>query len=292
MKIRLLVVLSVFFVVACTHTGVEKKVEVEEDEEVKELFSTDADTADVKEEKQNDELAKIDTILNEKRFPNGLRISWIKKGTGQQVANNDLVRIAYQNCLEDGTVYDANAMIKKTSIPFMVGWNLQTPGWDFALVELHEGDEVEVFIPSELARGEKGIPGIVPPNANNILKLKVIEVMEPTKVVDDIRIWVVEQRKTPGDSIQYGSKVALHYWVSSSSKPRYDNSYQRGDAFELVMGDGNIVPGLYKALHFLREGDKAMIHIPAKEAYGSKGLTNLVKPNEDLFYDLMVVSVK
>ena len=286
-RLFLPLIMLVYLLGACNIAGVEqdnsKEIQLEIEAEQQEIADT------IKQNTLTDEV-KSDSVILEKDLAGGLKIKWLKKGEGRKISKNDLVRISYQNCLEDGTVYDANAMIKKASIPFMVGWNLQTPGWDLALVELSEGDEVEIFIPAALARGEKGIPGLVPPNANNILKLNVKEIITPTKVVDDIRIWVVEQRKKPGDTIKYGDKVNLHYWVSSQSKPRYDNSYQRGAPFELVMGDGNIVPGLYKALHFLREGDKAMIHIPAKEAYGKEGLKNLVPPNEDLFYDIMVVN--
>lgn len=288
-KFFLVFVISICVLASCNVAGVEQD---KAKEALLEIADEHQDVAEKETDTQNKltEEIKTDSVILEKKIAGGLKIKWLKKGEGRKISKNDLVRISYQNCLEDGTVYDANAMIKKVSIPFMVGWNLQTPGWDLALVELREGDEVEIFIPAALARGEKGIPGIVPPNANNILKLNVKEIISPTKVVDDIRIWVVEQRKKPGDTIKYGDKVNLHYWVSSQSKPRYDNSYQRGEPFKLVMGDGNIVPGLYKALHFLREGDKAMIHIPAKEAYGKEGLKNLVPPNEDLFYDIMVVN--
>lgn len=287
MKRILYLITTTVFLQACNLTGVEQQEDKQQDK------------VDFVEQEQNDTLAANegqevetkDTVIMEKELANGIRINWLKKGEGKSLKNNDLVRISYQNCLEDGTVYDANAMIKKTSVPFMLGWGLQTPGWDIAFRELKVGDEVDIFIPAELARGEKGIPGIVPPNANNILKVNIKEVMPPSKILDGIKIWVVDSIKQPGDSIQYKSTVEMHYWAHTKTTPRYDNSYMRRQPFELVMGDGNIVPGLYKALHFLRKGDKAMIYIPSQEAYGKKGLTDLVASNEDLLYDVMIVSV-
>ncbi|MEX2484187.1 MAG: FKBP-type peptidyl-prolyl cis-trans isomerase [Brumimicrobium sp.] len=222
---------------------------------------------------------------------NGIKITWYKKGDGKRLKKGDLINIDYRNRVEDGKVYDGNHLIKKPYIPFLVGWNQQTPGWDIALKHLRVGDDVDVFMPAKYARGEKGIEGVVPPNANNILSIRVLSIAEPTKVVDGIRIWRVDQLKNPGDTIRFEDKVVIDYWVSSESTPRYDNSYQRNKPFELVMGDGNIVPGLYKALHFARKGDKLMIHIPAREAYGKKGLVDKVKPNEDIFYDIIVKEV-
>lgn len=223
---------------------------------------------------------------------NGLKITWYKKGKGELLKKGDVVNIDYRNKLEDGTTYDGNHLIKKKFIPFLVGWNQQTSGWDIAMKKLRVGDDVDIFIPSELARGEKGIEGLVPPNSNNILSLRILAKREPTKEVDGIKIWLADELDSPGDSIDFKDRVLIDYWASSETTPRYDNSYQRRAPFELVMGDGNIVPGLYKALHFAREGDKLMILIPSREAYGKKGLTNVIKPNEDIFYDIIVREVE
>ncbi|MDX1651945.1 MAG: FKBP-type peptidyl-prolyl cis-trans isomerase [Brumimicrobium sp.] len=269
--------------------------------EVEGVRETTDNTADsllnVSKEAKDNVLPQKDTSLIEEKeiealtLDNGIKITWYKKGKGRPVKKNDLIKIDYRNKLEDGTVYDGNHLIRRPYIPFFVGWNQQTPGWDLALNHLRVGDDVDIFIPANLARGEKGIKGLVPPNANNILSMRVLEIMEPTKVVDGIKIWKVAERKNPGDSVDFKDKVFIDYWVSSESMPRYDNSYQRNQPFELVMGDGNIVPGLYKALHFAREGDKLMIHIPSAEAYGKKGLPSKVKPGEDILYDLLVTKV-
>jgi FKBP-type peptidyl-prolyl cis-trans isomerase len=235
---------------------------------------------------------KLDTIaVGEKVLSNGIRIKWFERGTGDEVRKNDLIAIDYRNQLEDGTVYDGNHLIKKPYIPFFVGWNQQTSGWDLALKELRIGDEVEIFMPSAFARGENGIPGVVPPNANNILLLRVVKKLEPDYEEDNIRVWIVDKAKEDRTPIGYESEVSIHYWVSSETKPRYDNSYKRKLPFDLKMGDGNIVPGLYKALLKGKKGDKMMVHIPSVEAYGITGLPGLVPKNEDIFYDLIVLDV-
>ncbi len=221
----------------------------------------------------------------------GLKIKWFEHGDGPTLKKGDVIKIDYRNKLKDGTIYDGNHLVKKPYLPFVVGWNQQTEGWDIAMQHLRIGDDVDVMIPAHLARGEKGIEGVVPPNADNFLSLRVLDRMKPIKEVDGIKIWKVDEPKTPGDSIEYKDEVYLDYWVSSESSPRYDNSYQRNRPFHLVMGDGNIVPGLYKALHFAREGDKLLIYIPSREAYGEEGLKDLVRPNEDILYDVRIGKV-
>jgi len=280
----------VLAITSCNIEGVSNDKERSNSKEI--LKPGDSSTTSLPDTSNNrsEKMVEEDT-LDVLTMDNGLKITWYKKGNGELLEKSDLINIDYRNKLEDGTVYDGNHLIKKKYIPFLVGWNQQTLGWDLALKELRVGDDVDIFIPSELARGEKGIEGIVPPNANNILSLRVLSKPKPTKEVDGIKIWCVDSLKSPGDSIDFKDEVLIDYWASSESTPRYDNSYQRREPFELVMGDGNIVPGLYKALHFARGGDKLMILIPSREAYGKKGLTDIIEPNEDIFYDIIVRDV-
>ena len=280
---------SVLFLLAfssCDIKGVDTSGE-EEDLDGLEGKSPSKDNDSIASEKIKTPEVASDTL----KLANGIIITYFKKGKGEKLKKGDMIKIDYRAKLEDGTIYDGNHLVKKPSVPFLVGWNQQTSGWEIALKELRVGDDVDIFLPSKFARGEQGIKGIVPPNANNILSLRILDKFEPTVEVDDIQIWKYDELKEPGDSVSFKDEVYLNYWVSSESKARYDNSYQRGETFKLVMGDGNIVPGLYKALHFGREGDRLMIKIPAKEAYGSKGLQDLVKANENIFYDVQISKV-
>lgn len=288
MKFTYIAILSVVLFSACELQGVktaEKNDPTEESQLENNEEAISSDSITITKEK-TPEIAS-DTL----RLDNGITITYFKKGTGKKLKKGDMIKIDYRMKLLDGKVYDGNHMVKKPSIPFLVGWNQQTPGWDIALQELRIGDDVDVFLPAKYARGELGIPGVVPPNADNILSIRIVEEFLPIKEGDGIQIWKYDELKEPGDSIGFEDEVYLNYWVSSESNPRYDSSYKKGEVFKLVMGDGNIVPGLYKALYFGREGDRLLIKIPAKEAYGKKGLVDFVKPNEALFYDVQIAKV-
>lgn len=278
-----------FVLVSCDIKGVESSDEKQEEQNTADDFVEEMN-------QEKDSLSKPKKEIEEKpsdtlKLKSGITITYFKKGEGEKLKKGDVVKIDYRAKLEDGTIYDGNHMVKKSSIPFLVGWNQQTSGWDIALEELRVGDDVDIFLPAKYARGKKGIKGVVPPNANNILSMRIVEKFEPTAEVDGVQIWKYDELKTPGDSIQEKDEVYINYWVSSESKPRYDNSYQRGEVFKLVLGDENIVSGLHKALRFGREGDRLMIKIPAKEAYGKEGLIEMVKPNEDIFYDVQISNV-
>lgn len=245
---------------------------------------------------ETDSLRTPKKIVEEKasdtlKLNNGIIITYFKKGKGEKLKKGEVVKIDYRAKLEDGTIYDGNHMVKKSTIPFLVGWNQQTSGWDIALQELRVGDDVDIFLPAKFARGKKGIKGVVPPNANNILSMRIVERFEPTSEVDGIQIWKYDELKTPGDSIKLNDRVKINYWVSSESNPRYNNSYRSGEPFKMKVGDGNVVAGLNKALQFAREGDRLMILIPSKEAFGQDGLIEMVKPGEDIFYDVQISEI-
>lgn len=234
----------------------------------------------------------LKTIVDKKRFLNGIQIQWFEKGKGPALETGNMYELNYKVKLDDGTIVDGNHLLKKDWIPYLYGYNLQTPGWDMALNELHEGDFVEIYLPAKFARGEKGIPGVIPPNAANILFLRVGKKIAPTKTVDGVKVWVHERNDEMKDAkIGDASEVAIDYFVGTKTNPRYDNSYQRNTPFTFRMTDASLVPGLKLGLKGIQLYDKCTLLVPASKAYGSRGYVDLVKPNEEMVYELFIADV-
>jgi FKBP-type peptidyl-prolyl cis-trans isomerase len=232
------------------------------------------------------------TVLDKKNYVNGIKIQWFEKGNGEAVQKGEVYEINFKLKLVNGEVVDGNHLLQRPMIPFLVGNNMQTIGWDLAMQELHVGDFVEIFIPAKLARGEKGIPNVIPPNAANVLLLRVGKKMAPSRAIEGVKVWELESSPESNQPIvSASSQVAIHYFVGTKSNPRYDNSYQRNMPFSFGMKDVSLIPGLRKAMMGAKMYDKLWIIVPAKQAYGSKGYVDLVKPNEDLFYDIFVMDV-
>jgi FKBP-type peptidyl-prolyl cis-trans isomerase len=220
---------------------------------------------------------------------NGMYIAYLKRGIGQQLKEDDVVLIDYKSALTDGKVFDTNEKIGKP-IPFMIGWGLQTSGWDIALPYLNEGDVVKVFLPAKFARGEKGIPDIVPPNSDNLISLKIHKILPADYTVDGVQIWVINRGKDQVD-LKEGDEVYIDYFAHAKTKPRYDNSFKNGEPYQIKVGGKNNLPGLNMALSKAKLSDKLWVRIPAKHAFGSKGNQDLVKPNETVFFDLRVLKI-
>jgi FKBP-type peptidyl-prolyl cis-trans isomerase len=229
--------------------------------------------------------------IETKNFDNGLMIEWFEKGDGEKVKKGDLIEIDYKVRLKDGNIVDGNHLLKKESLPFMVGYNMQTKGWDIALSDMNVGDFARIKIPSHLARGEKGVNGLIPPNSDNFLTIRILSKIKPDRVVDGTKVWVLEENKNNEEKFGEGYKVQFHAMASSPSTPLFANTFRSNQPFEFRLGDQGIVPGLRKALINAKTSDRMYVLVPASEAYGDKGYMDFVKPGEDIFYNLLVMEV-
>ena len=75
--------------------------------------------------------------------------------------------------------------------------------------------------------------------------------------------------------IQDGSKVDLHFSVSVENGVEIDNTRGREEPVNLVIGDGNLLPGFEKALFGLRAGDRRTVHLPPEDAFGPWNAENI-----------------
>lgn len=272
------IILGTILFAACKNEG---KVEIES------LEMADTTSA-IEIENKLDAVAEVnDTLLLE----NGIEIRWFEHGEGDLLTTGDVVNIDYKVTLDNGELVDGNKLNNKPSVPFVVGFGMQTLGWDIALKQLKVGDFAEIFIPSELARGEKGIPGLIPPNANNTLKIRIIDLLKPTREVDGNRVYLFEENPQTTLKFDEGKKIKFHCMVSSESNPFYINTFRSNQPFEMKLEDYGVVPGLKKALINAKKADRMFIIVPSEQAYKSQGYLDLVKPNEDLLYNVLVMDV-
>jgi len=234
----------------------------------------------------------VHEVVDELEMDNGIKIKWFTRGEGKLIASGDMIEIDYKVYLEDGKIVDGNHIHDIESVPFMVGFQMQTIGWDLALKKMKIGDFVEIYLPASQARGDKEIKGLIPKNSPNIIKIHVMDLMEPDRVVDGNRVWLMTENKANTEVFDETKRVLFHCWVSTPTNPFYYNSEWANNPYNFGLGDQGLVPGLRKALINAKKADIMFVHIPAEEAYGSAGYQDIVKPNEDLLYRLFVMEVR
>ncbi len=103
----------------------------------------------------------------------GLQYKVIKKGNGKIPTTSDKVRVNYEGKLLDGTVFDSSYKRKE---PAEFGVTQVIKGWTEALQLMKEGSEYELYVPYDLAYGDRAA-GNIKPFSTLIFKVKLIKVL-------------------------------------------------------------------------------------------------------------------
>jgi FKBP-type peptidyl-prolyl cis-trans isomerase FklB len=110
-----------------------------------------------------------------KTLPSGLQYKVIKAGKGKKPKSTDTVTVHYRGTLIDGTEFDSSY---KRGQPTSFRASGVIPGWTEALQLMEEGAKWQLFIPSNLAYGERGAGGVIGPNATLIFEVELISIQE------------------------------------------------------------------------------------------------------------------
>ena len=107
-------------------------------------------------------------------LPSGLQYKVVKEGSDRMAGKTDMVRCHYEGRFINGQVFDSSY---KRGVPAEFGVNQVIKGWTEALQLMGEGAEWELYIPYNLAYGEAGAHGSIPPYSALIFKVEVIKVL-------------------------------------------------------------------------------------------------------------------
>ena len=108
-----------------------------------------------------------------KTLPSGLQYKEIAPGTGKSPKATDTVTTHYKGTLIDGTEFDSS---HKRGQPATFQVSGVIPGWTEALQSMKEGAKWQLFVPSNLAYGERGAGREIGPNAALIFEVELISV--------------------------------------------------------------------------------------------------------------------
>ena len=101
-------------------------------------------------------------------------ITEIIHGQGEEVLKGSLVLIHYTGTLEDGSVFDSTAKHGR-AFQFVVGSQKIIKGMSLGILGMRVGGKRKIFIPSELAYGEREMGPLIKAQSNLIFEMELLE---------------------------------------------------------------------------------------------------------------------
>ncbi|MFT5337790.1 MAG: FKBP-type peptidyl-prolyl cis-trans isomerase FklB [Luteibaculaceae bacterium] len=136
--------------------------------------------AKIQEEKFSGNIEEGKTFLIENKtkdgvveLPSGLQYEILTEGKGEKPGINDVVKTHYHGTLLDGKVFDSS-VDRGEPISFPVSGVIA--GWTEALQLMAVGSKWKLYVPSELAYGERGAGADIGPHSTLIFEVELLEI--------------------------------------------------------------------------------------------------------------------
>lgn len=104
----------------------------------------------------------------------GLQYEILKAGTGSKPKATDKVKVNYRGTLIDGTEFDSSTQ-RGAPAEFVV--NNVIKGWTEALQMMPTGSKWKIYIPANIAYGDRGVGRHIKPNSALIFEIELLEIL-------------------------------------------------------------------------------------------------------------------
>jgi peptidylprolyl isomerase len=242
---------------------------------------------------------------NQVTTASGLKYVVVEEGTGTTPKPGDLVKVHYSGTLEDGTKFDSS-YDRGEPIEFILGRGQVIPGWDEGIGLMKVGGKAKLIIPPDLAYGEQGAGGVIPPNATLNFDVELVaaepgpppppdaptQVDEADYTTTDSGLKYYDLEEGSGDLPKNGQMATVHYtgWLEDGTM--FDSSLLRGQPFSFPVGAGQVIPGWDEGVASMKVGGKRQLVIPADLAYGESGAGGVIPPNATLIFEVELLEVE
>lgn len=105
----------------------------------------------------------------------GLEYIEVEAGAGAQAERGKTVSVHYTGKFQDGKVFDSS-ITRGEPITFSLGKGNVIKGWDEGIALMKVGGKAQLIIPPNLAYGERGASGVIPPNATLVFDVELVSI--------------------------------------------------------------------------------------------------------------------
>ena len=107
--------------------------------------------------------------------PTGLKYVDLVVGTGLEAEKGQTVSVHYTGWLTDGKKFDSS-VDRGEPFSFPLGAERVIKGWDEGVAGMKVGGKRKLMIPPQLGYGTRGAGGVIPPNAELVFEVQLLEI--------------------------------------------------------------------------------------------------------------------
>ena len=121
-------------------------------------------------------LVLSDETTHDPEFEKQFKVEHLKEGNGKTFPKKgDTVYVHYEGTLLDGTKFDSS-YDRKNPLQFTLGVGQVIKCWDMSVARLSLGEKIKVVCPYDLAYGERGAGGVIPPKADLVFIMELMKI--------------------------------------------------------------------------------------------------------------------
>ena len=236
------------------------------------------------------------------RTASGLATKVIVKGKGGgHPGPFDRITVHYTGWTSTGRMFDSSI---PNDEPTTRALNTAIPGWVEGVQFMVKGEKRRLWIPAELAYGERSTRAHEPagPLVFDIELIEFVSMPEPPQIPVDVAAAPADAKKTSSGLVYKiikrgigkqrptaSSTVEVHYSGWTPDGKMFDSSVERGKPASFALD--SVIKGWTEGVQLMAVGDKARFWIPGKLAYGDKP-ARAGTPAGSLVFDIELLAIK
>jgi peptidylprolyl isomerase len=223
--------------------------------------------------------------------PTALAVHAIRPGVGRVAAAGDTLIVDYTGVRSaTGEMFDSS-YLRGIPLDFVLGRGGVIDGWDQGLAGTQAGAVVKLDVPSELAYGDSPPGEDIQPGDALTFMVEVRAVVPPVSETDaplDLLVnpsegatalGVVDVELGDGATVEAGDTAVLHMLlVRGDNLTVLLNTWKRSDPLQVVVAEGQTLPGLIEGIQGARVGGTRVLTLPPDLAFGPDGEPGLGLP--------------
>jgi peptidylprolyl isomerase len=227
----------------------------------------------------------------------GLLYRDTKEGEGEPPAVGQNCVVHYTGWLweNDAKGKEFDSSRKRVPFSFHVGEREVIKGWDEGVSAMKVGGKRELIIPADLAYGERGAGGVIPPNATLMFEVELLDLGKKWEKTES-GLELADDKEGTGAEPKTGQTCVMHYtgwlWKDGAKGKKFDSSLNRREPFSFTIGAGEVIKGWDEGIATMKVGGKRRLRIPAQLGYGARGAGEDIPPNATLLFEVELLKVR